>query len=310
MGDGNMQIDYAIHPVAELFPLMSDEEYEGLKDDIRENGQRERIVLWCDKIIDGRNRLRACVELGFTPEYQTLCDASDPLKYVISHNLHRRHLKEGQRAMVAAGIANLKRGDNQHKNEDRSIDLSSQKEAASLLNVSVPSVKRAKAVKENGTPELAEMVRDGKVSVNAASKVAMKPKAEQKKIVSKGAEAVKEAATTVPKKLPKAKPLPKTVMSKSPQELAASIHAAGESLLRLIDEMDRLSDQVGGEWIDMQEVETRASSLRKLIRGFAHWVDCPECIGKGCGSCKKRGWLCADRKQFLDQRQKDLLGVA
>jgi hypothetical protein len=106
------------------------------------------------------------------------------------------------------------------------------------------------------------------------------------------------------------KPLPKTVMSKSPQELAANIHAVGETLLALIKEMDRLSSQVGGEWIDLQEVETRAKSLRKLIRGFAHWVDCPECNGKGCNGCKKRGWLCADRKQFLDQRQKDLLGVA
>ncbi len=106
------------------------------------------------------------------------------------------------------------------------------------------------------------------------------------------------------------KPLPKTVMSQKPEQLVANIQAVGESLLALIKEMDRLSDQVGGEWIDMQEVETRAKSLRKLIRGFAHWVDCPECNGKGCGGCKKRGWLCVDRKQFLDQRQKDLLGVA
>lgn len=95
------------------------------------------------------------------------------------------------------------------------------------------------------------------------------------------------------------KPLPKTTMSQSPDQLVANIHSAGESLLALIKEMNRLSDQVGGEWIDMQEVETRAKSLRKLIRGFAHWVDCPECSGKGCNGCKKRGWLCADRKQFI-----------
>ena len=105
------------------------------------------------------------------------------------------------------------------------------------------------------------------------------------------------------------KPLPKTVMSQSPQELVASIHAAGESLLALIKEMDRLSDQVGGEWIDMQDVETRAKSLRKLIRGFAHWVDCPKCNGKGCDGCKRRGWLCVDRKQFLTNEMKVLLGV-
>jgi hypothetical protein len=112
-----------------------------------------------------------------------------------------------------------------------------------------------------------------------------------------------------PEPIKPSKPLPKTVMSQSPQELVASIHAAGETLLALVKEVNRLSDQVGGEWIDCQEVETRAKALRKLIRGFAHWVDCPECKGKGCGSCKKRGWLCADRKQFLTQEQKDLLEV-
>ena len=105
------------------------------------------------------------------------------------------------------------------------------------------------------------------------------------------------------------KPLPKTVMSQSPQELVASIHAAGETLLALVKEVNRLADQVGGEWIDCQEVETRAKSLRKLIRGFAHWVDCPKCNGKGCDACKRIGWLSFERKQFLSQEMKDLLGV-
>lgn len=105
------------------------------------------------------------------------------------------------------------------------------------------------------------------------------------------------------------KPLPKTVMSQSPSELVANIHAAGETLLALVKEVNRLADQVGGEWIDCQEVETRASSLRKLIRGFAHWVDCPKCNGKGCNDCKRIGWLSVERKQFISQEMKDLLGV-
>lgn len=105
------------------------------------------------------------------------------------------------------------------------------------------------------------------------------------------------------------KPLPKTVMSQSPSELVANIHAAGETLLALVKEVNRLADQVGGEWIDCQEVETRATSLRKLIRGFAHWVDCPKCNSKGCNDCKRIGWLSVERKQFLSQEMKDLLGV-
>lgn len=56
-----------------------------------------------------------------------------------SLNLHRRHLSESQRAMVAAKLAALPVGANQH----RSIDLPTQAQAAEMLNVSVPSLKRA-----------------------------------------------------------------------------------------------------------------------------------------------------------------------
>jgi hypothetical protein len=69
----------------------------------------------------------------------------------------RRHLNESQRAMVAARLAKLKKGDNQHS----SIELTSQTEASELLNVSVPSIKRARAFLEHGQPELIAAVERG-----------------------------------------------------------------------------------------------------------------------------------------------------
>ncbi len=69
-------------------------------------------------------------------------------------NLHRRHLSESQRGMVAAKLANMPEG----RPETRSIDLVSQLEAATMLNVSAPTVKRAKSVMEHGTAELVEAV--------------------------------------------------------------------------------------------------------------------------------------------------------
>jgi hypothetical protein len=72
----------------------------------------------------------------------------DPAAFVISLNLKRRHLSVSQRAMVAAKLANLNLGDNQHR-EGSSIEL-----ASDLLNVGRETVKRAKAVQRDGAEEL------------------------------------------------------------------------------------------------------------------------------------------------------------
>src|SRR5215813_3069912 len=90
-----------IHPLAEIFPPMSDEEIKSLIDDIKTNGLREPIILFEDKVLDGRNRHRACAELGIEPQTRKLDGKGDPLDYVISKNLHRRHLSESQRGVVA-----------------------------------------------------------------------------------------------------------------------------------------------------------------------------------------------------------------
>jgi len=101
-----------------------------------------------------------------------------------------------------------------------------------------------------------------------------------------------------------------TAATNSPQALVAPIQAVATRLDTLLKDLAKLSDDVGGEWLDMTTIETQAKALKHTIRGGVFWVDCPECKGKGCKSCKQHGWLSRDRKQFLTQHQKDLLGVA
>lgn len=183
------EVNRHYHEVAGIFPLMQGEEYEGLKADIAANGLLEPVWLHPDNhmIVDGRNRHRACVELGIEPTFRYWNGKGSLVSFVVSLNLKRRHLDGSQRAMVAAKIANMKRSDTLRQNTDRSIDLSvSQDQAAEILNVSVPSVKRAKVVQEHGTPELIAAVEKGEIAVSTAATIAQAPPEEQIAIMAQG----------------------------------------------------------------------------------------------------------------------------
>lgn len=190
--------EVAFHSVSEIFPLMSDGDLAALADDIKVNGLREPIWLYQGQILDGRNRYRACEIAGVEPEYRKYTGLDKYLvKFVLSLNLHRRHLTTSQRAMVAANIASLKLGSNQHEQESAegaSNEAPSQDVAASLMSVSRSAVQRAATVKNQGVSELKSAVESGEVSVSVAAEVAKKPKAAQRKAVAGGKKAMAKAA--------------------------------------------------------------------------------------------------------------------
>ena len=62
---------YAFHPFSEIWPLLEGEAFDDLATDIAANGLLVPIMLYQDKILDGRNRDRACVEAGVEPRYET-----------------------------------------------------------------------------------------------------------------------------------------------------------------------------------------------------------------------------------------------
>ncbi len=55
------------HEYADIFPLLEGQEFDELKQSIAAGGQREPIRLYNGKILDGRNRYRACNALGVKP---------------------------------------------------------------------------------------------------------------------------------------------------------------------------------------------------------------------------------------------------
>ena len=202
----------AFHPFADIFPLITGADFEALVDDIREHGLREPVILFDKQILDGRNRFRAMERLIETGEvlgdgwghrkgecltasaleapqlwfkaYNRALDG-DPLAWVISKNLKRRHLDESQRAMVAAKLANMRVG--RPTKETTSIEGVSTGAAAKLLNVGRASVERARVVQSRGAPELAEAVEQGKVAVSTAETIARAAPAEQAQILETAA---------------------------------------------------------------------------------------------------------------------------
>ncbi len=55
------------HALSKAFPNLSDEEFAALKDSIKRNGQRDKILIFEGQILDGWHRYRACLELGKEP---------------------------------------------------------------------------------------------------------------------------------------------------------------------------------------------------------------------------------------------------
>jgi N6-adenosine-specific RNA methylase IME4/ParB-like chromosome segregation protein Spo0J len=166
------------HRLSELFPMMEGEAFESLVADTKERGLLHPIVLHNGKILDGRNRYRACIQADVPIRVENF-DGPDPVGFVIASNLHRRHLNESQRAMVAAKLATMPKG-----GSNRPDGLLTQQVTASMLNTSTRSIRRATAVRIKGTPELIHRVERGDITVATAAKVAELPKVEQQKLTN------------------------------------------------------------------------------------------------------------------------------
>lgn len=183
------------HPFADIFPIIDDDDFDALVDDIKAHGLHEPVWLYQGKVLDGRNRLMACKAAGVEPKFREFeGDDAEALAFVVSSNVHRRHLTASQRAMAAAEIAKLEKGANQHAHKC----APSQGEAAESLKVSRRSVQNAKQVIDHGSKELQRAVKSGEVPVTKAASVVDLPKKDQIKAAKAKPEKAPEPIEVTP----------------------------------------------------------------------------------------------------------------
>ena len=168
-----------IHPAAEIFPMLSDEELDSLAVDIKTHGLRHPLVMHDRELLDGRNRLAACKIAGVAPSFVEY-EGDSPVSFVISVNIKRRQLDASQRACVAVEIMPMLAVEAEkrlHLAKGRGVKgeanlpqvkraPQARDQAADVVSISPRMVQYAKEIKAKN-PEAFERMKAGSVTVNA-----------------------------------------------------------------------------------------------------------------------------------------------
>ena len=182
-----------VHPAAMLFPPLEGEEYSAFVESIRQQGQLVKGVR--DKsgqLLDGRNRQRACQDLGIPFQYITY-EGDDEVDFIVAANIRRRHLTSGQLGMLGNDLVPLyaveaaarqKTGKAQApsvptlppiggkvSSPPKKSTGTAAAHAAKAVGTSTRIVERAHRIAKNAPEELAAEVRAGTLSLDHAEKV-------------------------------------------------------------------------------------------------------------------------------------------
>lgn len=276
------------HDYANLFPMLDAAAQDNLRADIQAHGVREPIIIFAGRILDGRNRYMAARDLGLDfPVVDFDGTDADALAYVLSTNLHRRHLTESQRAAVAAKLANMRDGDvsrfsqsaNLHSGEAAQVSLG---QAAEMLAVSRRSVATAKSVLDHGAPELIAAVERGEVAVSAAAAISELPKEEQASVVAEGPKAVKARAKEIKeaKQAPVASP---AAPDDDPEAAKLRREIAKLTTEAMIDEIIGLRAENADLRAKVKELKAEAAAMKEDLAAFK-----TDDLGRALGNAQRQ----------------------
>lgn len=231
-------MSYELHPLCTLFPRVTGAEFDGLVADIKAHGLRQPIVLHGGMILDGGNRYRACVEAGVEPVFQEF-QGDNLVSFVLSANLHRRHLSAGQQAAIVASAQDWAKAQTVGKPKSGNVTgLATVAERAAKSGASDKTQRMADKVAK-ADPELAKKVAHGEISL---------PKAVEK---------VAPQIATKPSKTPK---------NAARQPEPANDADTGQSIDELIAEIQKENEQLHAQLKAMEADDTKAELRKALLQ--------------------------------------------
>jgi ParB-like chromosome segregation protein Spo0J len=255
------------HPLANLFPLMEGAEFDELVADIKARGLCEHIIVYDGAILDGRNRYRACLAAGVKPtieRYEKGCpELKDPVAWVISSNLRRRHLTPEDKIKILAQLVAA-----HPEKSDRKL--------AKEAGVSHPTMAKARREAEatgKALPVAKRVGADGKARARPAKKARKQPakkarKQPAKKAKSKTPEAPKAAASAPERETP-ARETP----ARAQQDVGPQSTSEVERLRAHVDELQaekrQLEIKIAGLESEVEELKAENAELRAKLEAAA-----------------------------------------
>lgn len=178
-------MNYQQHPLSAVFPPMTPEEFQSLKDSIDANGVLNPITLYEDMIIDGWHRYQAALELGMDCPEAELDEWLDPKDFVLAQNKNRRHITASQLAMATTAVYEWHPANRPNKSALNAELSKTTAELAEISGTSKRTIEQAKSVLKNASPEVKDAVKSGKIGLYKAQEISKLPKDKQAAAIDK-----------------------------------------------------------------------------------------------------------------------------
>ena len=279
------------HDVVDLFPPMIPSEREALAKDIQEKGVRMPIIIWRGKVIDGRNRLQVCEELGIDDYPIEEFDGSEAemLAHVISLNMSRRQLNSGQKAIVGVdlGLYRERIGSIELEAGQKTVDVIAE-ELGTNRQYMYDAEKLRKADKD-----LYEQVRRGEVklwsAIRAVGKLT-KADAPEDDVEQTGASEKQKAVDVVDAQQNPVPPMYQDAFRERDNFKYA---------IEMVKELGKVIDGIaareeGSAYLDVDNCTAHLDSITRVLKSSMPHMICPYCEGKanlGCTACKDTGYV-------------------